>query len=698
MMFGIRGTFNFREFPVNYKDAFFSDDHFLNQLGFNPVFHLANSYKDNRINHFKNENEYISFALGYLKRNRGNSDNPFEVQVYGKDEQKPNIVFIFLESMSNAIVSRYHPDLKTTPFLDSLAGHGIVFDNFYSAGIHTHNGIFTTFYGLPAVMNNTPMNSLATVHQVFHGLPVILKEMNYETSFYVTGSKEFDNMNEFLSFNGFDRIIGDVDYSPGTAYNHWGATDETMFDRVLKDCDSLNLIGKPFFCSILTNSSHEGYLVPSSYENKIINKDYPYKLYEYADLQLKDFMEAAEKSSWFDSTVFVLVGDHGQNFDPVYDMNLNYHRIPLIIYSPARFGHRAYDDLGLQEDIYPTLMGLLDFSYTNNGLGIDLFQEKREFAYFSADNKMGVIYDSLFLVYRGKDNVSLYSYLDNSSRNVLSEYPGMAEVMLGYGFSMAQSADYLIEKDLTAVTTPMEERYDINRFIAHAGGMIDGHTYTNCLEALDQSYQNGFRLLELDILQTSDSVFVAAHEWKDWQEMTGYKGKLPPSHEVFMQQKVYGKFSLLDMDRINAWFTDHTDAILVTDKINEAVAFSSSFTDINRLMMELFSLDAVKQGVDAGIRSAMPSWSVLSEIEGDKVQALKKMGITDIAASRRTIKDNIPLLINLRNNGIRVYVFRVNYDKGKDEAYVLSNDMDYVYGMYADQIDFRKKIEDQPTR
>jgi len=108
--------------------------------------------------------------------------------------------------------------------------------------------------------------------------------------------------------------------------------------------------------------------------------------------------------------------------------------------------------------------------------------------------------------------------------------------------------------------------------------------------------------------------------------------------------------------------------------------------------MELFTLDAIKEGIDAGIRSAMASWNVLSGMNGDKVQALKQMGVTDVAASRRVIKDNLPLLVSLKNNGIRVYVFHVNYDKGKDEAYVICNDMDYIYGMYADTFDFSRKI------
>ncbi|VAW54372.1 hypothetical protein MNBD_GAMMA05-928 [hydrothermal vent metagenome] len=44
-------------------------------------------------------------------------------------------------------------------------------------------------------------------------------------------------------------------------------------------------------------------------------------------------------------------------------------------------------------------------------------------------------------------------------------------------------------------------RKDTNRFIAHAGGSIEGNKYNNSLDALDSSYKNGFRLFEPELLK-----------------------------------------------------------------------------------------------------------------------------------------------------------------------------------------------------
>ncbi len=65
-------------------------------------------------------------------------------------------------------------------------------------------------------------------------------------------------------------------------------------------------------------------------------------------------------------------------------------------------------------------------------------------------------------------------------------------------------------------------RVDTNRFIAHAGGEIDGYKYTNTLEAVNTNYKKGFRLFELDIIKTADNIYVAAHDWKSWAINTGH--------------------------------------------------------------------------------------------------------------------------------------------------------------------------------
>jgi hypothetical protein len=213
------------------------------------------------------------------------------------------------------------------------------------------------------------------------------------------------------------------------------------------------------------------------------------------------------------------------------------------------------------------------------------------------------------------------------------------------------------------------------------------------LEALDSNYKKGFKLFELDIIKTSDGKFVASHDWNRWKKLTGYKGKLPPSLEEFKKHKILGKYTPLSLKEINKWFLTHKDAVLVTDKINEPKIFSKQFTDKKRLFMELFSWKAVDDAIEAKIGGVMPTYDILSQIRGNKIVFLKNHKIKYIAASRRHLKDDLFFIESLKKNGIKVYAFHVNHEKGRDETYMVCNELNYFYGIYADNWDFSKKFD-----
>lgn len=251
------------------------------------------------------------------------------------------------------------------------------------------------------------------------------------------------------------------------------------------------------------------------------------------------------------------------------------------------------------------------------------------------------------------------------------------------------------EKSLTKQfkITPIKDpeivirKSDTMRFVAHAGGAVNGRTYTNSLEALQQNYAKGFRIFELDFIKTSDSAYVAAHDWEHWAKNTQYSGALPPSRQQFMESPI-DTLTPLDMNGVNNWFEKHSDAILVTDKVNRPLDFVPNFRYRNRLMMELFSLKALKEAQQLEIRGVLASEGVLKRSRGNVITLFNDLDVNYVAISRRIIKDELSLLKKLRDAGIKTYVFHVNFDKGRDENFVVENEMDYVYGMYADFWDF----------
>jgi hypothetical protein len=240
---------------------------------------------------------------------------------------------------------------------------------------------------------------------------------------------------------------------------------------------------------------------------------------------------------------------------------------------------------------------------------------------------------------------------------------------------------------LEIITCPKEPHPLAEVFIAHAGGEIDGNPYTNSLEALNASYSKGCKLFELDIVESSDGVFVAAHDWLHFKGIADYDGTLdeaPLSEQEFLSQHIHSAYTPMSITAINAWFENHADAILVTDKVNEPKRFAQQFKFKDRLIMELFSWGAVAEAIEVGVK-AMPSENLIFGTP-DIERILDSLEIKYAAVSRTLLDGREDFFLRLKNSGVKTYVFHINFEAGKDEKYVFENELHLITGMYADDL------------
>jgi phosphoglycerol transferase len=103
--------------------------------------------------------------------------------------------------------------------------------------------------------------------------------------------------------------------------------------------------------------------------------------------------------------------------------------------------------------------------------------------------------------------------------------------------------------------------------VAHAGGAINGKTYTNSLEALDYNVKNGFLYFELDFSFTQDRRLVCIHDWKQHFKSTfGFLPKEKPTLEVF-ESLVKNKSELnqCTLETLANWMKQNTYAFIITD-------------------------------------------------------------------------------------------------------------------------------------
>jgi lipoteichoic acid synthase len=243
-------------------------------------------------------------------------------------------------------------------------------------------------------------------------------------------------------------------------------------------------------------------------------------------------------------------------------------------------------------------------------------------------------------------------------------------------------------KDLESVEAQnySEYRQDITRFFAHAGGEIDGNKYTNSKEALDLNYQKGFRYFELDIIATSDSQLVACHDWETWRKQAKFSGSVPVSKKVFLENEILAKYTPLSLIEINAWFQKHEDAILVTDKINNPSLMVNQFVDKNRLMMELFSLEAILEAQELGLERILASEKVLKAFGDQRLHKLLENNIKYVTFSISYMEENRAFIRMLIRNDIKAIVYNLTAEK--NEKYLIQNKMDDIFGFYADTWNF----------
>lgn len=429
--------------PIKVGTAYFSNNAFLNQLGLNPNFTLLRSYLDSK--EFKevklmNPQEALHLVQLQLGADTTLGHPLARTVVPGAEGAKPyNVVLVLMESMSAHYLARNNPT-GLTPFLDSLSNTGWYFENAYSAGIHTFNGIFSTLFSYPAIAHQHAMKE--SNMQQYNGLSSILKKHNYSTIYFTTHDGQFDNVEGFLRNNQFETVISKPDYPQEKVKTTLGVPDHEMFAFSMEYLDQLAAKNQPFLSVYMTASNHVPHYVPEEFTPH--SKGSKEQVIEYSDWSIQQFVHAAAKKPWFKNTLFVFVADHGFPVTGSYDVSLDYVQVPLIFYNPQLLGSaKTYSQLTSQLDIGPSILHLLNLPYTNTSLGQDVFSAEREFVVVNQHEKYGVFNQEWLLILYPDKAPELFKYRNLDKTNYAQEQPELVARMKQYAYSMVQTADYI---------------------------------------------------------------------------------------------------------------------------------------------------------------------------------------------------------------------------------------------------------------
>jgi phosphoglycerol transferase MdoB-like AlkP superfamily enzyme len=333
----------------------------------------------------------------------------------------PNIVLIITESMGREYIGAFNKNTKIkdyvsyTPFIDSLATESLIFTNAYANGYKSIHGMSSILSGIPSFKD--AFTSSPYAKQKIGSMVSCLKSKGYDTSFFhgaPNGSMGFLGFGNIL---GFDHYYGMTEYGNDADFDgSWGIWDVPFMQFMNKTVSKKKA---PFFSTIFTVTSHEPYVVPNEFKNKLPKGTNPmHQPVGYTDYAFKKFFEAAKKEPWFENTIFIITADHCNlvNYhEEYYNKIMNRLAVPILFYSPKYKLKGESIELAQHIDIFPTVMDIIGYNKPFRSWGRSLMDKKQGIQPFVMNYNTGMYNfarGNYVCAFDGKVAVGFYSKED----------------------------------------------------------------------------------------------------------------------------------------------------------------------------------------------------------------------------------------------------------------------------------------------
>ncbi len=443
------------------KQADFSNNLVVNELGKNGAFSFLTAFKSNELDYetfYPKLSEKEAYSM--VKKNLLQENQKYTTAKYddisrlttGNQEQRPNIILIAIESFSADFLTEFGNKDHLTPNYEKLSNESIFFTNLYATGTRTVRGMEALTLSVPP----TPGNSIVRRpnNQNLFSVSTIVKSKDYQPYFIYGGDGYFDNMNTFFGGQGFDIVdrnrgnpLSDEIKTQRFAIpdnevkfeNAWGICDEDLYNQSIKYADKITKANKPFFQFVMTTSNHKPYTFPAG---KI---DLPQgdrnAAVKYTDYALGKFIADAKTKPWFKNTVFVIVADHCASSAGKWEINIDRHHIPAIIYNLPEQQPTRIDRLTSQIDLMPTLFGYLGWNYNTSLYGKDINQTKvgDERAFIGNYRTLGMLKGNIFTQIDDRKRLKQFGVSGNE-RQTLSEIKTKNQELASQTISYYQTA------------------------------------------------------------------------------------------------------------------------------------------------------------------------------------------------------------------------------------------------------------------
>ena len=348
----------------------------------------------------------------------------------------PNVILVIWESFTAKVVARMGGMRDVTPQFDRWTHRGVLFDSVFASGDRSAQGLVSLLSGFPSV----PNEAIMTRPRKAAALPQLgqaMRAAGYHTSYYYGGELAFANMKAYVLNGDYDRVTGLEAFAGDLRTSKWGVHDHVVLRRLL---DEVPADPRPFFATVFTLSSHEPFEVPepphfagAGVSTRFLNA------HHYTDASLGAFLDSASTQPWWDSTLVVIIADHGSPLpDPpagVTETVLDRHHVPMLWVGGAlRVRDTVVHRIGASVDLPPTLLTQLGLPHDRFRWGRNLLTaQPGGFAYFAQHDGFAYIDQRGWVVHDERSGRTL----------ARSDGAGASQRRIGSALLQGSFADYL---------------------------------------------------------------------------------------------------------------------------------------------------------------------------------------------------------------------------------------------------------------
>jgi len=231
--------------PLKWNQAFEFNNSFQSFLALNPLQNFFYTLKLRRSTYDETKvREYFPLMKQWMGLTHEDFSFKREVKVGANTIQsQPNIVLVVCESFSMYKSSMSGNPLNTTPFFQSMADKGILFNRCFTPHFSTARGLFATLTGTPDVQ----LSKFSTRNpQALDQHTIINDFKGYEKFYFLGGDPDFNN------FEGLVKNIDGLQMNTERNFqlkpvNVWGISDKDLFLQANKVFSSKTNLFSPSF-------------------------------------------------------------------------------------------------------------------------------------------------------------------------------------------------------------------------------------------------------------------------------------------------------------------------------------------------------------------------------------------------------------------------------------------------------------------